>query len=511
MNFLTVALVVVSLGGIAAQSLRWLRVAQREHYIAGSVTRFYRRWSRQGHWQLGPSTGRIPHFEFAALTVCAVGIALSPLSAVMASAVFAWTFPFGLGIRGRTSPLHWTRRLTTLALVVVVLNSALLSLCLLVYWPTACLVVFLAPWTVEAGLWLCEPYETRQAMRFVAAAEKKLQAVHPIIVGVTGSFGKTSTKNHLADLLGPNFGAVATPKSFNNRAGLSRSINELLGGDSRVFIAEMGTYGPGEIADLCSWCPPSIAVITAIGPVHLERMKHLHVIEKAKMEIAEQAHTVIVNVDDDLLAQWPMRISGKKFLTAGSRNAADVRVIRDAHTWRLLIEGREVAVVPAVSGIRETNLACAIAAARELGATMDDIVGRIASLRVVYNRSTVSVAPSGVTVIDDTFNANPQSSMSALETLVRLPVTGRRVVVTPGIVEMGSMQYPANEFFAHEVFTKGCELVIVQRTNASALRSGFGPSARFFATRPRAVEWVRHELTGRDAVLYLNDLPDHYP
>jgi hypothetical protein len=76
---------------------------------------------------------------------------------------------------------------------------------------------------------------------------------------------------------------------------------------------------------------------------------------------------------------------------------------------------------------------------------------------------------------------------------------------------MGSMQYPANEFFANAVFTKGCELVIVQRTNAAALRSGFGPSARFFATRPRAVEWVRRELTGRDAVLYLNDLPDHYP
>ena len=112
--------------------------------------------------------------------------------------------------------------------------------------------------------------------------------MHPRVVAITGSYGKTSTKNHLAQLLGDD-GVVVTPRSFNNRAGLSRAINENLADGTRVFVAEMGTYGPGEIRALCSWCVPEIAIVTAIGPVHLERMKRLEVIEAAKYEITERA------------------------------------------------------------------------------------------------------------------------------------------------------------------------------------------------------------------------------
>ena len=91
------------------------------------------------------------------------------------------------------------------------------------------------------------------------------------MVAITGSFGKTSTKGYVADLVGDSKTVVASPASFNNRAGLAWAVNEQLADATEVFVAEMGTYGRGEISELCSWIRPDIAVITAVGPVHLER------------------------------------------------------------------------------------------------------------------------------------------------------------------------------------------------------------------------------------------------
>ncbi len=120
-------------------------------------------------------------------------------------------------------------------------------------------------------------------------------------------------------------------------------------------------------------------------------------------------------------------------------------------------------------------------------------------------------AASGVIVIDDTFNANPQSALSALKTLTKVAATGRRVVVTPGLVELGREQYPENLAFAQRVAAARDELVIVKRTNAVPLEAGYKGPVRRFNSRDDAVAWVRASLGPGDGVLYLNDLPDHYP
>ena len=128
------------------------------------------------------------------------------------------------------------------------------------------------------------------------------------IVGIVlgGSYGKTSTKGYLAHLLAGRYSVVASPRSFNNRAGLARTVNELLVPGTDVLIAEMGAYGPGEIAELCRWLPPEVAVITAIGPVHLERFKSLDRTLAAKAEITVGAETVVLNVDDPAPRRaWP--------------------------------------------------------------------------------------------------------------------------------------------------------------------------------------------------------------
>jgi UDP-N-acetylmuramoyl-tripeptide--D-alanyl-D-alanine ligase len=156
-------------------------------------------------------------------------------------------------------------------------------------------------------------------------------------------------------------------------------------------------------------------------------------------------------------------------------------------------------------------VACAVAAALELGVRPEELLDRMARVRAVENRSNVVTAASGVEVIDDTFNANPASAAAALKILSTMDLTGRRVVVTPGLVELGREQYGENLALGRKIAFYGAELVIVNRTNALPLAIGFAGPVRRFNVRDEAVTWVKAALVPGDGVLYLNDLPDHYP
>lgn len=535
-----------------AQMLRWLRVLQREHYEPQSMRRFLGRWSsppvapvtrstlaaeQAVHGPLSAQTDAanavtpsrfsgvrrpadapprrpitLSHVLILALLVTAV--LNEEVLLVVVAILYGLFCPQGLSIKGRTSALRWTRRVTTIAVVatVVALAFALLGAFSKRPWFLAVAVVWAVPVLLDVTSRLLGPFEERRANLFVKQATTRLQRVAPTVVAITGSFGKTSTKNHLVDLVRVDGGVVASPKSFNNRAGLSRTINESLADGTRVFIAEMGTYGPGEIRALCEWCVPDIAVITAIGPVHLERMKTIEVIEAAKFEITERAKTVVLNIDDPTLARWPQRLGSKHVRTASSRAAeASVRVCVDGGLWTLSVDGVELGTLDAVVGVQPTNLACALAVALELGVARDALIARARAVTPVDNRSNVVTAPSGVVVIDDTFNANPVSALSALEMLASLAISGRRVVVTPGLVELGTEQYGENLALARKASFVGAELVIVARTNAVPLTVGFEGPVRRFNSRDQAVTWVRSSLVAGDGVLYLNDLPDHYP
>ncbi len=548
------ALYVVALSGAyVAQLVRWLRVLQREHYDPSAMARFVGRWSTPQVAAVPRSKVRVAQHDVAILTaerddfqgaprhqqvrprprpergtrrpitlshvlIFAFILALfvrNEGALVAVAALYGLLCPWGLSLRGRTSPLTWTRRATTIAVVatVVALGLSLVGLVAKQPWLPAAVMVWAVPALLDVSTRALKPYEDQRSKRFVDQATRRLASVDPRVVAITGSFGKTSTKNHLAQLMGDD-GVVVTPRSFNNRAGLSRAINENLADGTRVFVAEMGTYGPGEIRSLCSWCVPEIAVVTAIGPVHLERMKRLDVIEGAKYEITERATVVIVNVDDPVLARWPGRLaeSGKRVRTAGSTTtSASVRVALDGANWIVSVDGEAVLTRPALVGVQPTNLACAVAAALELGVGTGELADRVSRVSAIENRSNVVAAASGVVVIDDTFNANPVSATSALRVLADLSLSGRRVVVTPGLVELGREQYGENVALAQKVAFDGFELVIVNRTNAVPLTRGFGGPLRRFNTRDEAVTWVRATLVAGDGVLYLNDLPDHYP
>ncbi len=494
MTLLIVGLAVVA-GGVAA--LRWLRVAQREHYLPGSVTQFALRW-----WTVTPLNVAIGIVALLA----AVATFFRPLAALVAAAAVV-AAPVGLSLKGVTSPLAWTARMRRLATAtgLGLLVAGVIGWLFGPGWTALALVAL--PALVDAALAALMPLERRLGEPWVERAAVALRDAGATVVAITGSYGKTSTKGYVAQLVGAAKRTLPSPASFNNRMGLARAINEHLAGGVEVFVAEMGTYGPGEIAELTEWIPPDVAVITAIGPVHLERFGTEERIVEAKSEILGRAPVAVLNVSDSRLAALAdQEASRLRVIRAGTDAAADVAVV----DGRLVVEGNVVGPVPPTA--HPGNVACAAGVLLALGVEVD--AGRLADLSEPEHRRTVATGTSGVTIIDDTFNSNPAGAEAALDALLATQGGGRRVVVTPGMVELGRRQFEANRDFAARVVEEVDHLIVVGRTNRKALLEGArGGSAAVHVVddRQEAVEWVRSHLGAGDAVLYENDLPDHYP
>jgi len=514
------SLLLAAVAASVLSAIRWLRVAQREHYLAGSVGRFARRW-----WSIGPN-----RLLGAAALAGLVGAAARAAPAGLVAAVAVAVGPFGLSLKGRTSPLVWTRRLKALAATTAIVALVIVGLVLLAVptWAVAAaaatLIAVAMPLMVDLALLLTAPVEKRLGAPFVRKAAAKLASVRPTVVAITGSYGKTSTKGYVAHLLTGSVSVVPTPRSYNNQSGLSRAVNEQLLPGTDVFVAEMGTYGPGEIAQMCSWVKPDIAVITAIGPVHLERMASEERIARAKAEIYQHAPVVVLNVDNPWLSSLADEVTaaGKKLWRCSATDRqADVCVVDDDSSLRVYVAGaeQEIAVAHGTDA-PATNVACAVAVALQLGIGADAIAQRLPSLPVAAHRREVSEGQNGATVIDDTYNANPAGAAGALHLLARLGTPDhQRVVVTPGMVELGARQADENATFAQHAAELATHLLVVGHTNARALMAGWrradegGGRAQLlrFATRPQAVAWVSAHLGPGDVVLYENDLPDHFP
>ena len=514
---MTAAIAAATFTAVAATVLadiRWLRVAQREHYLAGSVTRFALRW-----WRLGPNR---------LLGAAAVlGVVLSPISPFtgLIGALAIAVGPFRYAVRGRSpGPVVWTARLKNVAALTAGVQSVLVAagIVLGAAVPVASVVALLTPLIIDGALRGLSPLEARRASTFVDQARARLEEIKPTIVGITGSYGKTTTKVYAAHLMSGGRRAVPTPASFNNTAGLSRAINEHLVPGTEVFVAEMGTYGKGEIADMCSWCPPRVAAITAIGPVHLERFITEDAIVVAKSEILETADIVVLNVDDPRLAAVADRqaAAGKRVVRCSVVDPlADVSV-RTSADGRLDVSlgGSHLASVEAPD-VSPGNVAVAVALALSVDVPPAMVAAGLQSLPPVANRRAEVVLSTGATAVDDTFNSNPAGCRAALAALSRLGAPGgSRVVVTPGMVELGPSQAPENTAFATLAATTATHLVIVGFTNRAALLAGAmsvpaeeRAQLLFADIHERAVDWVRANTSAGDVVLYEGQLPDHYP
>ena len=550
----------VSLAAGAVSAVRWLRVAQREHYGVGRTSRFARRW-----WLLDRDN-RLLALAAALGVVLSGGFWWAPL--ITAAAVAAG--PRGLGVRGRTSKLVWTRRLITIAAMFTLLAAIVVAVGVAsgVAAPALAVLLFGLPLWVDATLAALAPFEAMLARRWVRSARGVLDRVDPVRVAVTGSYGKTTIKGYLRHLLTGTRSVVATPASFNNTAGLCRTVNEHLVAGTEVFVAEMGTFGPGEIAAMTRWVKPSVSILAAIGPVHLERFGSLDRIVSSKAEIFATSRTAILNIDAHGLAAEADRLaaSGLRVIRCSTANPeADVTVLpaddgvrsdgvlgRDgadpavdddapaaneaAVRRRVTVFGREITVRP-LGYAAPANVACAVAAASVLGVADADIAQRLEDLPRPEHRRTTARSDRGVTVIDDTYNSNPAGARAAIAMLASADAA-RRVVVTPGMVELGRSQAPENRLLGEQAAQVADDVIVVGRTNRAAVlagvtgwdlptarratrgrnartlfndRTGDRATVRLMPSRDDAVNWVRTNLSEGDAVLYENDLPDHYP
>lgn len=496
-------IIFVCLAITAAAAPRWLRVAQREHYLPGSVTWTDQLWFTRSRWSTA--------LWLPVLALFFLGMIVSPWFYIGAAAL-AQVTPFGLPYKGRTAKLAWTPRLRRLCIALAILIFAI------GLWSPALAAVtsiFLTA-LIDAALLMVRPVEKRLAAVFLEKAQARIAKIRPTLIAITGSYGKTTTKNYLAHLLSTTHTVLASPASFNNAMGLSRAVNEGLVPGTEVFVAEMGTYGKGEIRRLCEVFPPDIAVITAIGEVHLQRMKTRAGVLEAKSEITLTARTVVLNVDDDLLVGLATSLTqqGKQVICCSiTDQSADVAIVEG----RLFVKGKPLGAAALPESVHPLNAACAMGAALALGDDPALLRPRLASLPTVAHRLEPISTPDGSWVLDDTYNSNPAGAAEAVRRarILAERTGGRFHVVTPGMVELGAVQTKRNEELGALISESGAAtLVVVGRTNGAALdrgaRGGLTEIVRV-DTRELGVALVQQRAAPGDVVLFENDLPDHYP
>lgn len=504
----------ISVGCATIAAWRWLRVSQREHYHPGRVTSVAGQWARVQPARMAPlaagailaGIGLTSHAAAPALIVAAAGIAA--LS------------PHGLPVRNTDQKLRFTSRAKRLALTTGLLGAGLLAIR-----PDGALLALgavAAPLVVDAAALITKPIERMLSMRFVKQASEKLTQLSPRTIALTGSYGKTTTKNYTAHLLKGAFQTLPTPGSFNNLMGLTRSVNEHMQPGTEIFVAEMGTYGPGEIKELCEWFTPEVAAIVSIGEAHLERMGSRETIVQAKSEILERAKVWILNVDTpELAAKADSAGPGIQVIRCSASNVdgADIAVLTDDDgVVSVHVRGEKVTSFTPDGAVHAINVAVAVAAADYFGVPHSMIAKQLTKLPTVASRGISSRTEGGVTIIDDTFNSNPTGASAALEAAVEALPSGKTLwVVSPGMFELGDNMYSRNNEFASAVFAQAdARLVGVGGTNRKAFAdaassAGAGSRYEWFGTRPAAVARVMGEAQDGDVVLYENDRPDHLP
>ncbi|MDQ3985749.1 MAG: UDP-N-acetylmuramoyl-tripeptide--D-alanyl-D-alanine ligase [Actinomycetota bacterium] len=385
------------------------------------------------------------------------------------------------------------------------------------------LLFYAIRWTVLLSDVLLSPFQSFVNSRYLDSARRRLAEVSPAVIGVTGSFGKTSTKFAIEGLLGPAGTVLATPGSYNTPLGVCRTINESLKNSHDYFVVEMGAYGRTEIAELCRFVRPRVGVLTAIGPAHLERFGDLDNVRLAKYEIIEALPpdgVAVMNTDDAEVRALADRTEGVGLRRYGLRpegypdvTATDVEITSSGTRFTILAGGESVTVQTRLLGRHAIgHVLAAVAVATSLGRSVSELQGPIEALKPVEHRLQIVEGTGGVTVIDDAYNSNPEGAAAALEVLAAIP--GRRkVVVTPGIIELGPLQESANRRFGEQAAAVADTLIVVAHVNREAIVAGARPDRTDVVavdSLAAAQEKLSQILQRGDVVLFENDLPDQY-
>ena len=345
---------------------------------------------------------------------------------------------------------------------------------------------------------------------------------------MAGSYGKTSTKELTATILGARWNVLRPPGSYNTPMGISRVIREQLTPAHELFVAELGDYVPGDVRFLCDLVRPTIGILTTIGPEHLERFKTMERIVQTKEELIDALPpdgVAVVNQDDPLVRAIGDRAAarGLRVVRYGQTEpgvdvrARDVQTTRDGLSFTVVADGHGEArfQIGLLGRHNVMNVLAATSAALALGMSLPEIAAAARQIRPVEHRLEPIHGAGGVLVIDDTYNSNPRGAAEALTVLGDLP-GGKKILVTPGMIELAERQFEEHFRLGKRAAAVCDEVILVgpERTRpiAEGLHAAGFPSDRVHLAmgRDAATAQLGRLLRAGDVVLWENDLPDTY-
>ena len=368
------------------------------------------------------------------------------------------------------------------------------------------------------------PIEYAIRQRYINDAKRILKGMPNLtVIGVTGSYGKTSVKNFLVKTLSAKYEVITTPQNYNTTMGVVKTIRENLKPTHQIFVCEMGATKLGDIKEICDIVKPKYGVITSIGPQHLQSFKNIDNIIKTKFELAdsvrENGGIVFLNFDNEYISKHKTNTQYKSYGINNEQldyNAYNLISSSKGLSFNMNDNsGEQIKFSTQLIGRHNiVNITAAIAVANYLEIPMKNIVPRIREIQCVEHR--LQLIPHGnLTIIDDSYNSNPISSKSALDTLSEFE--GVKIIVTPGLIELGDNEEKYNFEFG-EYIAKVCDYVfLVGATQSKPIleginSKGFRKDKIFTVDTPNeAVKKIANlNIEGNVTVLLENDLPDNY-
>lgn len=374
---------------------------------------------------------------------------------------------------------------------------------------------------------IVNPIEKRINTYYYTMAQEKIKSMDDLdTVGITGSFGKTSTKFIVDTILKEKYRVLKTPESYNTPMGISKVINSKLTNDYEIFIAEMGARYIGDIKEIAKLVHPKIGVITSIGPAHLETFKNIENIMKTKYELIEELPSdgiAIFNYDNKYLRKLADKTFKEKILY-GLENqekldiyATDIEVSELGSSFILKDKsGEEIKCTTKLLGKHNIyNILAGASVAKTLGLTFEEIRRGIAKIEPIPHRLNIINPGTGVIVIDDTFNSNPVGVKAALEVLNQFK-EGRKIIITPGMVELGDKEEESNREFGVRMSTVCDYVILVGKNRTKPIYKGLKESGYnenniiVVQNLDEATKEFQKIVRPKDVVLFENDLPDNY-
>jgi len=385
---------------------------------------------------------------------------------------------------------------------------------LVAYAPFAVLPVLLPGLLILANA-IDGVFEEKRNAKFVKRAGQVLDEQEIIRIGVVGSYGKTSVKNILKTLLSEKYSVVETPASYNTPMGIAKTVFSSSFEKKQIFIAEMGARKKGDIAELCALVKPDYAIFTGICEQHVQGFGSLENVWAEKSEILKCGAKKVIcgeSLQTRIEQEFPNYI-GETVLVDKNDSEVDMGAMATSFTMR--IHGETVQIKTLLLGkMAVENIRLAVLLCLELGMTADEIVRGVEKLQPIPHRLHLTQS-GGVYILDDAYNCNPKGAEEALAVLGRF--SGRKCLVTPGIVECGVLEENINRALGEKIAKAGFDKVIlVGETLVGAVKNGYkdadgdADALETVATLEKAQAILKEYLQEGDAVLFLNDLPDAY-